>query len=290
MKRARLLAAIVSLAAIGLGIWAFAWEPASLVQREQELAIPHWSAEFSPLKVAVLADLHVGSPFNGIAKLGRIVEATNALEPDLVLLPGDFVIQEVLFGSFVAPEQAASILARLSAPLGVWATLGNHDWWHDPREVAGALERHGIRVLEDKAVRIQRGDAHFWLVGISDFREGPHDLRAAFEAVKDRAPVLAFTHNPDVFPEIRHRFNLLIAGHTHGGQVAIPFVGRPIVPSSYGERFAHGHVIEGGRHLYVSPGLGTSILPVRFRVPPEVTLLRLVSASPAPAFERKSSR
>jgi uncharacterized protein len=275
MKRMRLVVAMLSLAALALGLWAFAFEPASLVERREALAIPHWSVELAGLKVAVLADLHVGSPFNGLDKLDRIVEATNALQPDLVLIPGDLVIQEVLGGSFVAPEQAAAVLARLRAPLGVWATLGNHDWWLDAPKVAAALERHRIRVLEDKAARIVRGASHFWLVGISDFWEGPHDLHAAFEPVTDDAPVLAFTHNPDVFPEMRQRFSLLIAGHTHGGQVHLPLLGRPIVPSKYGERFAYGHVVEGGRHLYVSPGLGTSILPVRFRVPPEVTLLEL---------------
>jgi predicted MPP superfamily phosphohydrolase len=282
VKRARLAGVLVATLALALGLWAFAWEPASLVERRQKLAIPHWSDGLAGLKVAVLADLHVGSPFNGLDKLGRIVEATNALEPDLVLIPGDLVIQEVLGGTFVAPERTAAVLARLSAPLGAWAVLGNHDWWLDAREVRAALEQHGIRVLEDAAARVSRGSAHFWLVGISDLWEGPHDLRAAFERVVDDAPVLAFTHNPDVFPEIRQRFSLLVAGHTHGGQVYLPFIGRPIVPSDYGQRYAYGHVVEGGRHLYVSPGLGTSILAVRFRVPPEITLLELY-----PAKDRK---
>jgi predicted MPP superfamily phosphohydrolase len=116
-------------------------------------------------------------------------------------------------------------------------------------------------VLEDKAVRIARGASHFWLVGISDFWEGPHDLRGAFGLVTDHAPVLAFRHNPDVFSEIRQRFSLLIAGHTHGGQVHLPFLGRPIVPSKYGERFAYGDVVEGGRHLYVSPGSARASCP-----------------------------
>jgi predicted MPP superfamily phosphohydrolase len=278
VKRARLAGALVATLALALGLWAFGGEPASLVERRQQLAIAHWSDELAGLKVAVLADLHVGSPFNGLDKLGRIVEATNALEPDLVLIPGDLVIQEVLGGTFVAPQRTAAVLARLRAPLGVWAVLGNHDWWLDAREVRAALEQHGIRVLEDAAVRVSRGGGHFWLVGISDFWEGPHDLGAAFERVADDAPVLAFTHNPDVFPEIRQRFSLLVAGHTHGGQVYLPFIGRPIVPSHYGQRYAYGHVVEGGRHLYVSPGLGTSILPVRFRVPPEITLLEIYPA------------
>ena len=260
---------------VGLGLWAFAFEPASLTARQHDLSIPYWNGDLEGLRVAVLADLHVGSPFNDIAKLNKIVELTNSLKPDLIVIPGDFVIQGVLGGSFVAPEDAAAVLARLSAPLGVWACLGNHDWWLDARRVAAALEKQKIPVLEDKAVRIERGGAHFWLVGISDFWEGTHDVQKALGLVTDSAPVIMFTHNPDVFPTIHGRFSLLIAGHTHGGQVRLPLLGRPIVPSEYGQRFAYGHVVEDGRHLFVSPGLGTSILPVRFGVPPEVSLLRL---------------
>jgi predicted MPP superfamily phosphohydrolase len=275
MNRARLIASAALLTILALGIWAFVFEPAFLTTRKHSLLIPHWSAEHAGLRVAVLADLHVGSPYNGIPKLHEIVDLTNSLKPDLIVIPGDFVIQGVLGGTFVAPEEAAAVLARLSAPLGVWACLGNHDWWLGAPRVVAALEKRKIGVLEDKAVRIDRGGAHFWLVGISDFRQGPHDVRKAMGQVTDDAPVLMFTHNPDVFPSLSNRFSLLIAGHTHGGQVHLPLLGRPIVPSEYGQRFAHGHVVEGGRHLFVGPGLGTSILPVRFGVPPEVTLLEL---------------
>ena len=261
--------------AVGLGLWAFALEPASLTTATHTLLIPNWSPELSGLRVAVLADLHVGSPFNGISKLHRIVELTNRLTPDLIVIPGDLVIHRVLGGSFVTPEDTAAVLARLSAPQGVWASLGNHDWWFDARRTIAALERQKIAVLEDTAVRIQRGNAHFWLVGISDFWEGPHDVRKAMSHARDEALVLVFTHDPDVFPSVSDRFSLLIAGHTHGGQVRVPLLGRPIVPSKYGQRFAFGHVVEGRRHMFVSPGLGTSILPVRFGVPPEVTVLEL---------------
>jgi uncharacterized protein len=281
MKGARLIAAAVLVIAVGLGLWAFALEPASLTTREYRLLIPDWSAPLAGLRVAVLADLHVGSPFNGISKLHRIVDLTNRLAPDLIVIPGDVVIHGVLGGSFVAPEDTAAALARLRAAHGVWASLGNHDWWFDGRRTMAALERHRIAVLEDRAVRIEHGNAHFWLVGISDFWEAPHDVQKAMREVGDKAPVLMFTHNPDVFPSISERFSLLIAGHTHGGQVRVPLLGRPIVPSKYGERFAFGHVVEGRHHMFVSPGLGTSILPVRFRVPPEVTILELHPQTPA---------
>ena len=274
-RRSFLFLLLVAFVGAGMGLWAFWFEPASLTVHRQALSLPAWPAAFSGLRVAVLADLHVGSPHNGLDKLARIVDETNALRPDIVLIPGDFVIQGVKGGTFVAPEDAAVELGRLKAPLGVFACLGNHDWWLDGRRVAAALTRRGIPVLEDRAVKINRGGAHFWLVGISDFTEAPHDVGKAFSAVPNQAAVLAFTHNPDVFPTISRPFSLLIAGHTHGGQVHLPVVGRPVVPSEHGQRYAYGHVVENGRHLYVSPGLGTSILPVRFRVPPEVTLLEL---------------
>jgi predicted MPP superfamily phosphohydrolase len=275
MRKLVWLGAAIGAVALWLGLWAFAWEPASLTENRRTLFVPHWSAELGGMKVVVLADLHIGSPFNGLDKLHRIVATANAMQPDIVLIPGDFVIQGVVGGRFVTPEESAAVLARLSAPLGVWACLGNHDWWLDPLRIRSALEKHGIRVLEDDAAKIQRRDAHFWLVGISDFWEGPHDVRRALTKVGDTAPVLMFTHNPDVFPTILGRFSLLIAGHTHGGQVNLPLLGRLVVPSKYGSRYAIGHIVEDRRHLFVSPGLGTSILPVRWRVPPEVTLLEL---------------
>ncbi len=208
-------------------------------------------------------------------KLVEIVDATQAAEPDLVLLAGDYVIHGVVGGQFVEPEEAAGELARLSAPLGVFAVLGNHDHWLDGPRVRRALEDVGIGFLEDTATPLRAGACAFWLAGISDLWMGAHDHERALRDVPLDAPVVAFTHNPDVFPSIPARVSLTIAGHTHGGQVFLPVLGRPIVPSDFGERFAIGHVVEDGRHLFVSPGLGTSILPVRFRVPPEISLLAL---------------
>ena len=280
MRLGRAVFLALLIAAVTLGAWAFAWEPSSLTTRNYGIAIPHWDPELSGLRVAVLSDLHVGSPYNGIDKLEQIVAGTNKLRPDLILLPGDFVIQGIVGGKFVTPEDAAPVLARLKAPLGVWASLGNHDWWLNAVRVRTALEKYGINVLEDRAVLIKHGKTRFWLVGISDFWEGPHDVKSAMSPILDDLPVLMFTHNPDVFPTISGRFSLLIAGHTHGGQVYLPVLGRPIVPSRYGERYAIGHVVENSRHLFVSSGLGTSILPVRFRVPPEITLLELFQKGP----------
>jgi uncharacterized protein len=265
----------VLLVGLVLGVWAFAAEPSYLVVREHRLAIPGWPADRAGMKLALLSDLHVGSPYYHLEKLDEVVRRTNEARPDLVLIAGDLVIQEVVGGRFVAPEDLAPVLGKLRAPLGVYAVLGNHDWWLDAPRVRRALERAGIPVLEDRAVRIERGGAPFWLAGFSDVWEGAHDVAGTLAQVRDGAPVLAFTHNPDLFPEIPARVNLTLAGHTHGGQVFFPLIGRPIVPSRYGERFAIGHIVEDGRHLFVTPGLGTSIIPVRFLVPPEISIVRL---------------
>ncbi|HEX5066941.1 MAG TPA: metallophosphoesterase [Myxococcota bacterium] len=268
---ARALAAVGA----GLALWAFAIEPAGLRNEDYVLELPGLNAVCDGIRIAVLADLHVGSPFNGPDKLERIIALTQAARPDLVLLAGDYVIHGVPGGSFVPPEEIAGALRGLSAPMGVFAVLGNHDWWYDAPRVRRALEDAGIPVLEDAARRVEFGLCSFWLVGVGDYWEGKHDIGAALAEVTDSAPVVLFTHNPDLFPDVPARVTLSIAGHTHGGQVYVPGVGRPIVPSKYGERYAIGHVVEDGRHLFVSSGLGTSILPVRFLVPPEISVIAL---------------
>jgi len=227
------------------------------------------------LKVAVLADLHVGSPFIDIDKVKEVVKLTNDQKPDLILLPGDFVIQDVLAGEFIEPEETAKILADLKAPLGVWGVLGNHDWWYDHKDVREALETVGIPLLEDTAVSISHKEETFWLVGISDYYEGAHDMERAFSKVPRNAPILAMTHTPDIFVEYPKRNGLLISSHTHGGQVKLPFFGRPVIPSRYGERFASGLIVEDGKKMFVSTGIGTSIIPVRFCVSPEISILYL---------------
>lgn len=265
---------------VALAGWGFWWEPASLSTREYDLVLPGWPAAAGDLRIAVLADLHTGSPHNDLEKLQEVVTSTNGTHPDLILLAGDFVIQGVVGGRVVEPEASARVLRSLQATLGVYAVLGNHDWWFDGPRVRKALEAEGIPVLEDRAIPLVFNRMPFWLAGVSDFWEAAHDVRRALTGVDEASPVIVVTHNPDVFPEIPARVTLTIAGHTHGGQVAVPGLGRPVVPSQFGERYAIGHIVEQGRHLFVSTGIGTSILPVRFRVPPEISIITLRSAAP----------
>ena len=266
---------VFAILALALGLWAFWIEPARLTTHRFNLKIPHWLPEHHGLKVAVLTDLHVGSPHNGIEKLKKVVAHTNDEHPDLVVILGDLVVQDVVGGHFIEPEPIAEVLRDLRAPLGVIAVLGNHDWWYDGARVEKALKTTGIEVLENRAHAVQLKGKVFWIVGIADLWTRKPDIEASLRQVEGSDPVVLITHNPDIFPDVPPRVSLTIAGHTHGGQVNLPVVGRLVVPSQYGQRFAMGHIVENGQHLVVGGGVGTSILPVRFRVPPEVVVITL---------------
>jgi len=153
--------------------------------------------------------------------------------------------------------------------------LGNHDWWNDGYRVRRALREHGITVLENEALALERGGQRFFVVGLADALTRQIRLDEALAAVPEGAPFVVLAHEPDIFPEVPERAALTLAGHTHGGQVRLPLLGRLVVPSRYGQRYAAGHVVEGQRHLFVTSGVGTSIFPVRFGVPPEIALLTL---------------
>jgi predicted MPP superfamily phosphohydrolase len=270
-------AATALLAGAGLLGWAVVVEPGRLVVRETRVRSAGWPAPRPPLRIAVLTDLHVGSFRNGLGQLDEVVARTNAARPDLVVILGDLVIHDVRLGRFVPPETTAAHLAGLRAPYGVVAVLGNHDWWLDGPRVRGDLEGAGIRVLENEATPIDEGERRFWVAGLADLWTRAVSIPRALARVPAEEPVLLLTHNPDVFPDVPPRVALTLAGHTHGGQVALPIVGRPVVPSRYGQRYAYGLVVEGGRALFVSPGIGTSLLPVRFRVPPEISVVTLAA-------------
>jgi predicted MPP superfamily phosphohydrolase len=255
--------------------WALWVEPQRLVVNRAELELPRWPKPLEGLRVALVSDLHVGSPFWDLRALSRLVERTNAENPDLILLAGDYQINGVRGGVFVAPEPIAERLAVLKAPLGVFAILGNHDWWNDGERMRTAFEQAGIVVLENQARLVPRAGAPFYVVGLADTMTRPQAIDETIRQVPSGEPFLVLVHEPDVFPQIDGRAALTLAGHTHGGQVNLPFLGRRVVPSQYGQRFAAGHVVEQGRHLFVTTGVGTSIYPVRFRVPPEIALLTL---------------
>lgn len=266
------------LVAFGMLIWSVFIEPADLVVKEYSIELPNWPKQLNGLKIAVLSDFHVGSLHIGPEKLRTIVDETNMQNADLILLLGDYVSagkQTCL----VKPATFVSQLSRLKAKLGVYAVLGNHDWWYNGVDVKSSLESANIKVLEDSTVMLQSNQTPFWLVGLKDLWTRKPNIESTLAPVNNSSPVIVMSHNPDVFPAIPQRIALTIAGHTHGGQVSLPIVGPLIVPSDYGARYAKGVIIENDKHLFVSSGIGTSVLPIRFGVPPEISILTLSGKS-----------
>jgi len=299
--------AAFSVGSFGLGGYALA-EPFRLNVTRYALTPRTWPRGLR-LRVAVIADLHACRPWISVERIRQIVARTNASAPDVILLPGDFVASyrmKKLSGD-VPHDAWARELARLSAPLGTHAVLGNHDWWEDievqrrrggPVAAGEALQRVGIPVYENDAVRLVKDKQAFWIAGLGDqwafwpkpknyqrFKrrgkidyEGVDDLQGTLAKVSDAAPVILMAHEPDIFPDVPDRVALTICGHTHGGQVNLAGY-TPIVPSRYGSRYAYGHIVEEGRNLIVSGGLGLSGLPIRFGRPPEVVVIDLGAAT-----------
>jgi predicted MPP superfamily phosphohydrolase len=236
------------------------------------------------LTMSVIADLHAGGPNMGLGRIRTIVDTSNALRADIVLLLGDFVATHRFVTERIPEPVWAAELSRLKAPLGVHAILGNHDWWFHQAEIRLALKHAGIPVMENDAVLLGEPGARFWLAGIGDqlavplgqgrFR-GADDLPGTIAKITSDDPVILMVHEPDIFTKVPDRVSLTLAGHTHGGQMRVPFVWPAFVPSQYGARFAYGHIVEGGRDLIVSGGLGTSIVPMRIGVPPEIVHIAL---------------
>jgi predicted MPP superfamily phosphohydrolase len=236
------------------------------------------------LSIAVIADLHAGGPNMGTSRVDQVVDTCNGLNCDLIVLLGDFFANHHFVTEHLSTAELGDRLGRLRAPLGVWSILGNHDWWHDIEGVRSLLARAKIPVMENRAVLLGAGAQRFWLAGLGDqiayqlgynrYR-GVDDLPGTLAQVNTDDPVILLAHEPDIFTRVPSRVALTLAGHTHGGQIRIPFLWEKFVPSAYGARFAYGHVVEGERHLVVSGGLGTSLIPLRLGVPPEIVRIDL---------------
>jgi uncharacterized protein len=276
--------AVAAVAAAAALAWVGWIEPRRLVTVRRTIELPHWPAALDGVRLGVLTDIHAGAPHAGPKAIARAVERLNDEAPDAMLLLGDYIDAHPLWGGRVPPEDIARELGALRAPRGVFAVLGNHDWKQAGDRMWRALEDAGIEVLENRAA--PAGD--FWVAGLADLRCRRPDLPRTLAGVPPDAPVVLLAHDPDVFPYVPDRVALTLSGHLHGGQVAIPVLRRPALPSRYGERYARGHIVEDDRHLYVSSGLGTSGLPLRFLAPPEVVVLELRGAAGSAAPPSRS--
>lgn len=265
------LATVTGLLAGGALLNAAVVAPRRLRVRVLPVAVPDWPAGLDGLRVALVSDLHAGAPWVGLDRVRAVVAAVRSAQPDLILLLGDH-LADVRFGSHLdAGPVAAELAGLLHAGVPVLGVLGNHDWYAGGERVRAALEAAGLPVLEESARPVL--DDRLWVAGVGDLWERSPSVDRALAAVPAGAPVLLMTHNPDVVVDVPASVQLVVAGHTHGGQVTL--FGRPLhaVSERSGNRWTRAGWY-GPDRLYVTAGIGSSLLPLR-SVPPEIPVLVL---------------
>jgi len=221
------------------------------------------NTDLKGMRIVFVSDFHI-KPFEKF-RLKRIVKAINSQNPDIVLMGGDFVNSHKKNLTYPI-EKIAHELGKIKSQYGIFTVLGNHDGWQGKFEVIQALEKNGIKVLENKNVNPL---ANLTIAGIEDIQTGQPDLNKALEGAI--GSIILLTHSPDTFPQVPENVTLTLAGHTHGGQVVVK---DPIlVPSKFGKKYAYGFKNENGKTMFVTRGLGSSILPVRFFCPPEIVVI-----------------
>jgi len=247
------------------------WGLKRLTVERREIPVRDLAPSFDGYRVAFLSDLHYSAvvPKSWIAKA---VVAAVALRPDLILLGGDYLSHSPRYA-----RGLVDLLRPLAAPDGVFGVLGNHDHYVGAELVREALRSAGVVELRNRCTFVRRGTDALAVAGVGDLRFDVVDFAAALEGVPDRVPRVVLSHDPDVFAfwPADLRLDLMVSGHTHGGQAHLPWLGPPYVPSQFGYRYLAGPIREEDRQLYVSRGIGAITAPIRWRCPPEITLLVL---------------
>ncbi len=262
----------LALAGVLLIAWSYRTAVSDPVVRNARIAVAGWPSGAPSLRMLLLSDVHVGGPDMPPERVRRIVGQINRLKPDIVLIAGDLVTDKRIATRHYSHDEAIAPLAGLRPRLATLAVLGNHDHWRDAAAARRAFARAGIRLLENQAVQV----GPVAVGGLDDDFTGRADLPATLAALRKlKGPKLILSHSPDPFADAAPDVFLMLAGHTHCGQIAPPLIGPLSTMSDYGRRYACGLVREGGRTLVVSAGLGTSGIPLRLGAVPDLWLVEV---------------
>lgn len=244
-------------------------EPYMLTIEHKQILLDRMPKVFDGFRIVQLSDVHHG-PFSSPEQIERAVETANRLQPDIIALTGDYISKE---RQFAAP--CAEMLGKLKARFGVYAVLGNHDHWVDAPLLTDLFRAEGITVLINEGMRFEQNGETFWIAGVDDSMVGLEDLSLALAGARDDEMKLLLAHNPIVLRRaVRASVDLVLSGHTHGGQVAIRGERSTARPR---KRALQGLWRQGKTQIYVNRGLGTVVLPIRYGCPPEISLLELRS-------------
>lgn len=271
--------------------YSFFIEPNRLVVTSATLKIKNWNPAFDGLKIVMIGDLHGGSNCITEEKIRDIVAKVNEQNPDVVVMLGDYV-SEWSDGSLKMPvETIAANLKGIESTYGVFAVLGNHDGDYDDNRVAAALSSNGYKVLQNEVAAIEKDGQRIRIFGMKDhLKLSGGWLRISADSKQylsttGSGDLIVLQHSPDILPVIAGEYlvspelRLILAAHTHGGQIRFPILGSPIVPSGFGQKYVRGHIFDKGVDMFVTTGIGTSVLPFRFMVPPEIVVLTIRTAS-----------
>lgn len=261
------------LLAAGLLIAFIYWQAtADPVVRRLTIKVTDWPATAPPMRLVLMSDLHVAGPETPPSRLARVVAQVNALHPDLVLIAGDFVTEKRTAATLYGADAAIAPLAALRPQIGTLAVMGNHDHWLDSRAVHAALAKARITILDNRAVRV----GPLAIGGVDDDSTHRADVAGTVAALGQRGGyAILLSHSPDIFPAVPGSVPLVLAGHTHCGQIVLPLYGPLATASRHGTRFFCGVVREGGKRLVVTAGIGTSILPFRLGAPADLWVIEL---------------
>lgn len=272
MKKLFFVFAVMFLAILILIADAALIEPNLLISRTQKLYLPHWNEELNGLKICIVSDMHIGNKFVGIQKVKELVKKANAEKPDLILLLGDFDALSIT-NSGISIEELAPILKDFKAEYGVYAIMGNHDY--EPQGVVRKLlKKSEIPLLENQSLYLNLSGRRLKITGFKDIWHYKLNPQKIIGTTPSNVPIIVMSHNPDSFVEIPERVSLTLSGHTHGGEIILPFAGSFTIPSKYGQRFRKGYIVENNKHFYVTGGVA-STSRLRFCNPPEIVFLNL---------------
>lgn len=274
ISRRQFIKGVVAAGAAGFVADAVLYEPRRIVVEKKTVAINNLPQVFEGFKICQLSDIH-HSPLVGLGFIEKVVDKANSLNPDMIALTGDYVDDSRKY-----VEPAINTLCRLKSAHGIFAVLGNHDHWVGAELIKDVFSKYRVPVITNSNKLIEIKGMAICIAGVGDFMEGVQDLKAALHGVPDSIPRILLSHNPDyaeVMPKAE-RVDMVLSGHTHGGQVRLPFSIAPVTMSKYGQKYIGGLVKLPHTQVYVSRGVGVIGLPIRFNCPPEVTMITLARA------------